>query len=230
MGYHEHRRGGRIVDFKDVTQHYAARVPFAHWSLVMHFTLMSLACGAILPLGVTLARAIRHVPGASGASWLRVHRRFQTVGWAIMMLGVGAIVWHVQDRRSLHFSGFHPIAGTVIVVLVTLQPIMAVLRPPADARTTGRLIFECLHKNNGRIAIALGLVNLVTGVFFLQSHVHNASTLVVACSVSLVCVSTMLALSLVVKFRPRFLSRFTPNVFKQETAGEESSESESVSS
>ncbi|CAD5113581.1 DgyrCDS2744 [Dimorphilus gyrociliatus] len=67
--------------------------------------------------------------------------------------------WHMNDKK-LHDA--HPFIGIVVLILVLINPIMAIFRPaPTHSK---RPIFNWCHRIVGLSALILGIINIVIGL------------------------------------------------------------------
>eukprot|EP00947_MAST-08B_sp_MAST-8B-sp1_P001249 g1249.t1 len=147
-------------------------------ALWLHLVLMCLSWGALLPWGAAVASRAKGVDvGAHKTAWFKIHLRFQVLGWFLQLAGFGMAVWLVQSHGGgAHFAGGsvpHKIIGLVVVVLGTLQPLNAQLRPhPPEGgwasleggKPMRRVLWEVAHKGSGHVAVVLGIVNVALGV------------------------------------------------------------------
>jgi len=77
----------------------------------------------------------------------------------------------------------HTYIGLIVVILTTQQPLNAFFRPhpsPGQAKSTGRWIFEIVHKGAGYIAVVLGVFNCVSGVRLLGELSYDSTVSSVA--------------------------------------------------
>jgi len=135
---------------------------------VTHGTLMALSWGFLLPLGVILARFLRHapkvhVPGLDAGPapfWFVAHRIIQTTGLIIALAG-----WIIGLTKIFSTSQpTHLGLGCAIMTIGLLQPINAMFRPhPPDNRTAKRLCWEFVHKWLGRSACIMAVIQIFIG-------------------------------------------------------------------
>ncbi|GFF63611.1 LOW QUALITY PROTEIN: cytochrome b561 and DOMON domain-containing protein At3g61750 [Aspergillus lentulus] len=107
--------------------------------------LMSVAFILIFPLGATVLRLVK----SKHAVWL--HFGIQLTGWALMLGGLATGI-------RLH-NNAHTIFGTVIVVLMLIQPFLGVIHHWIYIRKKTRTALAPVHVWLGRILIILGMVN-----------------------------------------------------------------------
>jgi len=137
--------------------------PIPSWR-TSHGVLMVLAWGVLIPLAVLMARFGR----IKDPLWFKVHRAFNTLG--IVLGFVGIIVAFLMISAGHFLAVGHALIG-VLVTLLGVQQVNAFCRPhaPADPalKSKSRNRWELWHKNSGRLALILGLVNPFIGLSFL---------------------------------------------------------------
>ena len=148
---------------------------------VIHGALMFLGWGVLIPTGVTVARTMKHMDPA----WFNVHRGANSLG--LLLAVAGLIVALVKFRPlSVADSGStearHAILGLVVMALGVLQPFGALLRPhKGDPK---RRYFNWIHGVAGRIAMTIGLVNILIGAFLVDKYsVGGAMPLIIVAAV-----------------------------------------------
>jgi len=179
-------RGGQSIDFgSGETLTLGKRS--AEVILWIHLAVMSVAWGALLPLGVVVAKLFH-----DSASWFRLHQGLQMTGWFLQLCGFAAAVWYVEDFSS-HFSGLHAYVGFAVVTIGTLQPLNALLRPHkpgfGEVKSKARIAWECTHKSLGWLVISFGVVNMVTGCMLLMRKDYDIATVCIAGGVAVLCVT-----------------------------------------
>ncbi|CAK9000563.1 Cytochrome b561 [Durusdinium trenchii] len=180
-------RGGSMVDFATLSAVGATKAVGP--ALFLHVILMVIGWGTLLPWGVAIANRTRTVSNAKPGAWFKWHKRLQSIGWLIQLVGFGMAIWHVQENGT-HFSGPHQIIGLVVVIIGTSQPFNALLRKlcahptPGDDKTTGRLVWEIAHKGLGYFATLLGMVNCWVGVALLIKGEYEVAAIAVAATLS----------------------------------------------
>eukprot|EP01135_Chromosphaera_perkinsii_P007995 Nk52_evm67s1073 gene=Nk52_evmTU67s1073 len=127
---------------------------------MLHGLFMAISWGMLLPVGVVIARYFKH----KDPLWFQLHRIIQLSGVLLFILG---LVFGILARASggSHFQFAHGIIGIIVILLGIAQPIGAFFRPHKDAPK--RWIFNLLHWWGGRIALALGVVNISLGFFMI---------------------------------------------------------------
>lgn len=181
------RRGGIGLDFA-TSNVVEAPKRSGEAVLYLHFILMCMAWGAVLPLGAIMSRCFRESP-----NWFWWHRTLQTGGWAMQLMGFVMSVIYCQ-MYSAHFQSPHTFIGLFVVIIGTLQPLNAFFRPhnphsADESKTTARVVWEYVHKWGGWVAIVFGVINTLSGVFVLQLKEYNNATTSVALAMACVCVA-----------------------------------------
>ena len=174
VGYHENNKGGQEV--KLANPNAPAIKPTkrnAEVALWAHIIFMILSWGFLLPLGVVVANRMRDVADVAKDSWFHVHRAVQYIGWTLQVFGFVAAVIYCQ-LYSAHFTVNHTKMGLAVVILGTLQPLNAFLRPhapidPSETKSCNRLVWEIAHKGSGYLAIFGGIANIWLGILLVKS-------------------------------------------------------------
>ncbi|KAL4956805.1 hypothetical protein BDW69DRAFT_192160 [Aspergillus filifer] len=122
-----------------------------------HGLVMGVAFGIIFPLGAILLRVFQSKYS------VYVHVIFQVIGYVLMIAGLatGIRVGKILDR--LHNNG-HTILGTVIVVLLLIQPFIGFWHHRRFKKTQSTGIWTHIHIWLGRIFLVLGIINGGTGL------------------------------------------------------------------
>ncbi|CAJ1442851.1 unnamed protein product [Effrenium voratum] len=176
-------RGGLMVDFATLEGTGASKSAGA--VLFLHLILMALAWTVLLPWGVAIAKFTKLADHAAPGKWFRWHRKLQVSGVLLQLIGFVMAVWHVSEN-GIHFSSPHHFVGLVVFVLAMFQPVNAALRKcvdhpvPGQKKSTGRLIFEIVHKGSGYLAVVLGIANCWLGVALLLNQNYGAAEIAVA--------------------------------------------------
>mmetsp|Transcript_22484 Transcript_22484/g.57812 ORF Transcript_22484/g.57812 Transcript_22484/m.57812 type:complete len:223 (-) Transcript_22484:2378-3046(-) len=162
--------------------------------LYIHFVLMVLAWGVLLPWGAALASRGRE-RGAAGA-WFSAHWKLQVAGLVAMLGGfVAAIIF--AELNTAHFISPHAQLGLAVVVIGCVQGLLGAFRPheaPANGpegeptKSAERVLFESVHKNLGRLAIILGLVTMAMGIFQALALNYDMAVVVTASALALISV------------------------------------------
>lgn len=100
-------------------------------------------------------------------------------------------IWHCGANAGGHFGSspnkdahWHTFTGIVVIVLTTQQPLNAFVRPHPQIdglpKTTGRWIFEIVHKGTGYIAVVVGILNVWSGIRLLDTLSYDTTVIAVA--------------------------------------------------
>jgi len=129
---------------------------------LIHGGLMLAGWGLLLPSGAIIAKLMKHRPDGW---WFKVHRGFQMLG---LTLAIAAFVIAVRNFNS---TTNHAKIGIVVMALGISQPFNALIRPhnpeAGEEKTTGRKVWELLHRGVGWVAICLAAVTIVMGTVLL---------------------------------------------------------------
>lgn len=162
-------RGEVALDLTNVAGGVTVTKIRAQWTLWLHLLFMAPAWSFLLPLGAAIANRARSVEGAPAGAWFKVHKALQRAGWGLQLLGFIFAVAHC-DKFSAHWQHPHTRIGLALVIIATLQPLNALLRPhpppggwPEGVKPRGRVLFELAHKGLGWGAILLGMLNVLLG-------------------------------------------------------------------
>ncbi len=129
-----------------------------------HGAMMFLSWGVFLPVGVAVARYAKSLPNAL---WFRIHRPLQVTG---VLFSIGGFVASYLMVPIGHYSARpHAIIGLLVFALGLFQPLNALVRPHPEPRTRRRVAWELVHKNGGRVAVVLGLINPFYGLKHIQA-------------------------------------------------------------
>lgn len=172
-------RGGTRIDFAsgDVT---ASAKRSGEAVLWLHLIFMSVAWAGLLPLGAIIARRFKgRLPG----KWIVYHKGLQMAGWLLQIGGLVMAILYVKNFSS-HSQGVHAVMGLCVVIVATLQPLNAVIRPhpPNDGEEKAfpRLLWELIHKILGWVMILLALCNIILGIRLLAEKDYDTTTIAVA--------------------------------------------------
>lgn len=131
--------------------------------IALHGLFMFLGWGVLLQAGAFIARYFRHV---ENAFWFKMHRGLQVSG---LLLALAGFICAIMSVPFDHFKFAHGGLGLVIMIIGLTQPLNALFRPhPTDEngiKSKGRFIWEIFHKNAGRLALLLALINITLGFF-----------------------------------------------------------------
>lgn len=161
--------------------------------LYLHLVLMSVAWGALLPLGAIISNRFR---GQLPETWIHWHRNLQMAGWALQLVGFIMAIIYVE-LYSAPFSSSHTFVGLLVVIVGTFQPLNAILRPhrpeEGQVKTRKRAAWELMHKGLGWLAVALGMLNLLLGVMLLVAKSYDGIAVGVASLLAMVCIAVPLS-------------------------------------
>merc|ERR1711916_384003 len=96
----------------------------------------------------------------------KFHRAVQVIGLLLVLIGLGLALPSTQ--ASGHFKFLHGGLGLAICLLGFQQPFNALVRPHKDKSkppSTARRVWEEFHRNLGRLALVLALVNIPLGLY-----------------------------------------------------------------
>eukprot|EP01125_Pyxidicula_operculata_P020988 TRINITY_DN7905_c0_g1_i1.p1 TRINITY_DN7905_c0_g1~~TRINITY_DN7905_c0_g1_i1.p1 ORF type:complete len:687 (+),score=141.88 TRINITY_DN7905_c0_g1_i1:466-2526(+) len=140
-----------------------------------HGILMIVSWGIILPLGMFISRYGRkldqRIMGYS--MWVMLHPVFQFTGYC---LALAAFIIALTMVGDAHFSTpWHGQLGILIMVMGTLQVMVAGMRPPKDSigdkgipfikhNPKLRKLFEYFHWWNGRIVLVIAVIQIFEGL------------------------------------------------------------------
>ena len=147
----------------------AGRLPIPKKAKLMlaHGVGMLLGWGALLPLGVVVARFYK--PFGKQGIWFKVHRATQLVGTAVVLAAwVLALVSFGPPYGSTPRSEAHFVLGNIVMVCGLLQPLNAALRPAHGA--TWRKQWEALHKGAGYLSLLLSVPTILLGAMLLDQQ------------------------------------------------------------
>ena len=139
---------------------------FRPW-YIGHGFCMLLGWGLMLPTGVLAARFLKHRPNAL---WFKIHKNLQPTGLVVALVGfvIALTQFNVfvgEGGRAL--GAIHGGVGITVMTLGLLQPVNAYFRPhvhKGQPKSASRVRWECLHKNSGRTAVVLGVINAGIGM------------------------------------------------------------------
>jgi|ERR1712127_366099 len=161
-------------------------LPAAPWQVFVHFICMCLAWGAMLPSGVLFSLVRDKLTANNG--WFPMHRSLQVTGWTLQLIAFCFIFFFVADAGYDHFQPNHTHWGLTVVILGTLQPFNAAIRPHPEPRTGARVAWEIVHKGCGYTAVVLGIYTIMLGVRLVEEN-YSTTTHTVAVIMACVCVS-----------------------------------------
>ncbi|PGG95506.1 hypothetical protein AJ79_10017 [Helicocarpus griseus UAMH5409] len=118
----------------------------------VHGIVMGVAFVIVFPLGSLLIRALR----TKGSTW--IHATWQLLGWVLMVAGLATGIRLGKIINLLH-NNTHTILGTVIVVLMLIQPFIGFVHHRRFLATQQHGTWTHVHVWFGRTLILLGIIN-----------------------------------------------------------------------
>lgn len=152
------------------------------WTLA-HGSLMLISWGFVLPLGVIIAKFLRH----RDPLWFKLHRALQLSGLALALAGfiIALSNFNVFEPSYPAKNLAHGTMGVIIMTIGLLQPINAFFRPHKDknaVRQTGaRRAWEMLHKGGGYLALMLTVPTLAIGSTLIMPGDARAFQIALGC-------------------------------------------------
>ncbi|KAK4172909.1 hypothetical protein QBC36DRAFT_67866 [Triangularia setosa] len=136
----------------------------------IHGILASLAMVVLFPIGSIILRVL---PGKWG---LWVHAVFQVLATCVYVGGAALGIYLVKIVRipsgsllSNSSTNYHPILGLVLLALFLIQPVLGVVHHLKFRKVAKRQIWSYLHLFNGRVGIAIGMINGGLGLHLSQA-------------------------------------------------------------
>lgn len=129
----------------------------------LHSSLMVLAWACCMPIGVAFARNRQRMGG-----WFPLHSGLQKVGFTFQLAGLVTIIVYLNQQGLPHFSGPgepHMITGIILIVLSSVQVLLALFRPHQEPQTAWRVLWERFHGSLGYLLLALGIAAMVLGMW-----------------------------------------------------------------
>ena len=173
-------RGSARVDFRTGASNTSSGVFRRQMLLWLHILLMLGGWGLVLPAGVLAATLRHHVDSWAGknqGSWFAYHTKLQYAGTGMGMLGA-ASAWLMVGPGG-HLATPHAIIGATVTVWAALQLLNGLNRPKVtllgQTPTATRMAWERLHKQGGKLLLALAWMNLLYGTLYLPRFGGYAS-------------------------------------------------------
>ncbi|EGD82815.1 hypothetical protein PTSG_03465 [Salpingoeca rosetta] len=128
----------------------------------VHGVLMGLGWAVFLPAGPIFARITKICPEEKRHVWFHAHVMCQAVGMLLATVGFFFALSKFSDsgRGSTYH---HRTLGIVVMILAYWQLVNAAVRPKPNGGTT-RTVWETVHWLSGRVAVALGVINVLVGI------------------------------------------------------------------
>lgn len=139
--------------------------------ILLHAGFMVVSWGIVLPLGVAIARFLKHYPDGL---WFKLHRGIQIGGLTVAVIGWAIALANFNVFGDVGMRNYyHGILGMIVMILGILQPINAFVRPhnPEEGQSKSQLrrAWEILHKTSGYVAVLLAAFTIILGTFLLPS-------------------------------------------------------------
>ncbi len=93
--------------------------------------------------------------------WLKTHKTFGMTGSFVMLLGLVAAVFMVDQNGSGHIKVPHAGFGLVMILLALITPVLGQLQ--FKIREKAKQLRE-KHRWSGRITLIVGLVTILSGL------------------------------------------------------------------
>ncbi|KAK0744859.1 hypothetical protein B0T21DRAFT_407933 [Apiosordaria backusii] len=150
----------------------------------IHGILASLAMVVLFPLGSIILRVLPRKWG------LWVHAVFQILSTCIYV-AAAAIGIHLVKTVKIptgslltnSSTNYHPIIGLLLLALLLLQPLLGVLHHLQFRKLARRQIWSYLHLFNGRVGIALGIINGGLGLHLSQASNQKKTAYAIVASI-----------------------------------------------
>ncbi|CUI73374.1 cytochrome b561 domain-containing protein [Cognatishimia activa] len=154
------------------------------FAISWHARLMTLAWGVLVPAAIFAARYMKIVPGQDwpreldNKTWWHFHWMGQALAYAISLIGLGLVLGRGENPFQLNL---HTVLGYVVLAFGTCQVLLGIFRgskggPTARATdgslhgdhydmTPKRLMFERVHRSLGYLALLLGMITILVGMW-----------------------------------------------------------------
>jgi uncharacterized membrane protein len=93
--------------------------------------------------------------------WLRAHKAFGMTGSFVLLLGLVAAFWMVDQNGSGHIKVPHAWGGLAMILLAFITPVLGQLQ--FKIREKAKQLRE-KHRWSGRITIIVGLITILSGL------------------------------------------------------------------
>lgn len=162
----------------------AERAHEISFAVSWHARTMTLAWGILVPMAIFAARYLKVMPGQDwpneldNKSWWHCHWMGQALAYGFSLLGFGLIL---GSRNGPFSPDLHTMLGYVVLALGAVQVLLGVFRgskggptaPAIDGSLNGdhydmtpkRLLFERLHRTLGYLALLLGALAILSGLW-----------------------------------------------------------------
>lgn len=138
-------------------------------TLVAHAVLMVVSYAGLMPLAVASARYLRAGGVVPTPGWFSAHRAVALASVAVALAGVAtALAYQKASRGSVDLLSSHSRQGVAAVVLMSAQPLNALLRPkpdpPGATGLTRRRGWEVAHRVIAAAAAGVAIAALFSGI------------------------------------------------------------------
>lgn len=116
---------------------------------------MALAVLCIIT-GVSAAVFFRH-----NRYWLKVHKLFNSTSGIFLSAGVAMSITAVWQQKGEHLDGFHPVTGSLALVLTIVSLLLGFYQFHAGNRIQ---VFKTFHRWLGRLCVLLVIAALISGL------------------------------------------------------------------
>lgn len=162
------------------------------FAISWHARTMVVAWGFLVPVGILIARYFKVMPGQNwpdaldNQTWWHAHRIIQALALILSIVGMWLILTNASSISTLTDSAWlHKYMGWSVILLCLAQFASGLLRGtkggPTDERgevrgdhydmTPRRIIFEWTHKIMGYLALILGALTILLGLW--QANAPN---------------------------------------------------------
>jgi hypothetical protein len=154
--------------------------------IIVHAVCMLLGWGILLPWGAALAVHFKSSKYLCCGTplWFGLHRIMMPIGWLLQLIGFACILVQKSGTQFQAANGTgtaHVWIGLFVVVLGSLNPLVAAVRPHPVDEATGqksqkRKVWEIVHKYViGWPTVVFGVLNCVLAVAMLLDREYNYS-------------------------------------------------------
>ena len=154
-------------------------------SLVIHGIVGIIVFGAFVPVALLSARLRKCLDCKlfrETQAWFVIHMSLMILSFLLIVVVFGVAVNVKIKKESSHFQGSHEITGLVVFVLITIQVIVGILRPPKsiphaiaydmdyeDPKNNDEQVTSSKRKQWKRIHIVLGVLTFGFGIYQIVS-------------------------------------------------------------
>lgn len=142
--------------------------------MLAHGVIMTLVFAGLYPLGSSLMLLL--------GKWY-IHAAWQAVAYLLMWAGFGLGSWFA-NHDDVYFDNPHTALGTIVVILLAIQPVFGWLHHAHYRKVGKRGTFSYIHVWYGRVLILLGIIN--GGLGLLLADRTSGAWLIAYCVVAAV--------------------------------------------